>query len=69
MSPKEKAKELFDKYQIAGSQWYVDTTKRYCLITVDEILQVLSTLDNKMNLGLNETPNYWLEVKTEIEKL
>ena len=43
MTPKEKAKELFDKYQIAGSQWYVDTTKKYALIAVDEIMSQYKT--------------------------
>lgn len=66
MTPKEKAKELFDKYQIAGSQWYVDTTKKYALIAVDEIIEAI-------DWHYYETPNneiqYWEEVKQEIEKL
>ena len=62
MTPKEKARELFDKYQIAGSQWYVDTTKKYALITVDEILQSGKDVDEFAD-------NYWLQVKQEIENL
>jgi len=62
MTPKEKAKELFDKYQIAGSQWYVDTTKKYALITVDEILQSGKDVDEFAD-------SYWLQVKQEIENL
>lgn len=66
MTPKEKAKELFDKYQIAGSQWYVDTTKKCALIAVDEIIEAI-------DWHYYETPNneieYWEEVKHEIEKL
>ena len=69
MTPKEKAKELFDKYQRAGSQYYIDTTKKYALILVDEILELFkneSLIPHLMNL-MNE--KYWLEVKNEIEKL
>jgi len=62
MTPKEKARELFDKYQIAGSQWYVDTTKKYALITVDEILQSGKDVDEFAG-------SYWLQVKQEIENL
>jgi len=62
MTPKEKARELFDKYQIAGSQWYVDTTKKYALITVDEILQSGKDVDEFAD-------SYWLQVKQEIENL
>lgn len=66
MTPKEKARELFDKYQIAGSQWYVDTTKNYALIAVDEIIEAI-------DWHYYETPNneiqYWEEVKQEINNL
>jgi len=62
MTPKEKAKELFDKYQIKGSQWYVDTTKKYALIAVDEILKEYWSHDTKRR-------DWWKEVKQEIEKI
>lgn len=64
MTPKEKARELFDKYQIVGSQWYVDTTKKYALITVDEILKVASFYNDSQ-----AEVTYWQEVKQEIENL
>ena len=68
MTPKEKAKELFDKYQVAGSQWYIDTTKKYALIAVDEILNVIAY--NKWESEPQMTRGqYWQEVKQEIEKL
>ena len=57
---KQKAKELFDKYQIAGSQCYVDTTKKYALIAVDEIIKLIDSYKEEQ---------YWLEVKQEIENL
>lgn len=64
MTPKEKAKELFDKYQIAGSQWYVDRTKNYALIAVGEILDMVK------HTPIEDIENeYWEQVKQEIEKL
>lgn len=62
MTAKEKAKELFDKYQDAGSKWYVDTTKKYALIAVDEIL-------NQFKWRPSIGSSFWQEVKQEIEKL
>jgi hypothetical protein len=72
MTPKEKARELFDKYQIAGSQWYVDTTKKYALIAVDEIEQALTDYGRGDSLQLQNMDSefrFWQEVKQEIEKL
>ena len=75
MTPKEKAKELFGKYQDAGSKWYVDTTKKYCLIAVDEIMSN-GLLENqpKFNMMRGDAPtpqqiDYWSKVKTEINNL
>jgi len=71
-TPKEKAKELYDKYQIAGSQWYVDRTKNYALIAVDEIINTLSMdirdVDVRGNILL-DLIDYWRQVKQEIEIL
>ena len=61
MTPKEKARELFDKYQDVGSKWYIDTTKKYALIAVDEILSI-------KNLEY-EDYIYYQECKQEIENL
>jgi hypothetical protein len=72
MTPKEKARELFDKYQIAGSQWYVDTTKKYALIAVDEIEQALTDYGRGDSLQLQNMDSefrFWEQVKQEIEKL
>jgi hypothetical protein len=72
MTPKEKARELFDKYQIAGSQWYVDTTKKYALIAVDEIEEALTDYGRGDSLQLQNMDSefrFWEQVKTEIEKL
>jgi uncharacterized protein YydD (DUF2326 family) len=73
MTPKEKAKELVDKYsdnivvkfqEYAGAHYseleLSDTeTKQCALICVDEILEFHDRIDVK----------YWKEVKQEIEKL
>lgn len=76
MIPKEKAKELIDKY-INASFNCTDCDTPYCdikctslsifeaklcvLIAVNEILEVLSK-------DLNPLVNYWFEVKREIKK-
>jgi len=67
MTPKEKAKELFDKYSnpfdrngcIPPSEALFNATVKQCaLITVDEILIVL----NQLTLEYE----YWEDVKQEI---
>ena len=65
MTPKEKAKELVDKYYHLFSVELENTidyreAKQCALIAVDEIL------DNCENIFEAE---YWQEVKQEIEKL
>ena len=70
MTPKEKAIELTDKYlddkcyngRYGGDEY----DYKYCaLIAVNEIINILKeTVYYKQ-----ETFNYWLEVKTEINKL
>ena len=57
MSPKEKAKELFDKISFDNNK---HIAKRCTLITVNEILDVLFQ---------HHKIDYWKEVKQEIEKL
>ena len=81
-TPKEKAKEFFDKYQLAGSQWYVDRTKNYALIAVDEIINSTpldptdvdwddcgGTHQYWYQAQKKEALEFWKEVKKEIEKL
>jgi len=67
MTPKRKAKELFDKYQDAGSKWYVDITKEYALIVVDEILKEIN--DNYDTLHATDRKLFWEQVKEEINKI
>jgi hypothetical protein len=61
-SPKEKAKELFDKMDnVVGGGNY--DAKQYALIAVDEILQ-----GQYISIKLHEI-EYWKKVKKEINKL
>jgi hypothetical protein len=72
MAPKEKAKELFDKFylipELNGSCILTKHTAKQCaLIVVDEIL-------NEFPKGFNgnfemKRKLYWQEVKQEINKL
>jgi hypothetical protein len=63
MTPKEKAKDLFDKYWEEIEIGY-DNSKHCALIAVDEILKVLCTPHKNESEYM-----YWQEVKQEIEKL
>lgn len=81
MTPKEKAKELVNKYKpfvygFIGSSMLTNTedqsvikmnAKQCALIAVDEIINYLTTsLDVQTSLI---AVDYWREVKQEIEKL
>jgi hypothetical protein len=83
MTPKEKAKELFDKYCYAirteerDSGYFTNViyAKQCALIAVDEILKlnhpyVIVHESFEDNVIENMTQEYyWQEVKTELEKL
>ena len=71
MTPKEKAKELVDKFSTVGLQQR-NEGRTCALITVDEIISqweyidiYLSDLGGELNINLK----YWYQVKQEIEKL
>ncbi len=73
MTPKKKAKELFDKfypYVMMAGYYYeateegdIQNAKECTLIAVDEIL------DNNLWFNDEINNNYWLEVKQEIDNL
>lgn len=66
MTPKEKAKELFDKMQFTPLYLLTnETSKEKALIVVDEVIK---TQRNIYGLN-NKTTKFYLEVKQEIEKL
>ena len=71
LTPKQKAKELFNKYQIAGSQWYVETTKKYTLIAVDEIINSLENYGKESDelQNMENDFRYWQEVKEDLLKM
>jgi hypothetical protein len=71
MTPKEKAKELYQKYSKGKDEngWYLcefdSCAKKCALIAVDEIIK-----NDKENYGINGFVfEYWQEVKQEIENL
>jgi hypothetical protein len=85
MTPKDKAKELFDKiYKLDNRAWY-DTAKQCALIAVDEIIDALEKYDELTEKHLKDEFNvtyfscelqnmdsdfrYWQQVKQEIENL
>jgi hypothetical protein len=72
MTPKEKAKELFDKMCLAmatestefGYYTNVIHAKKCALIAVDEILEVCISISD-----FTDDYEYWKLVKYELEKL
>jgi hypothetical protein len=61
MTPKEKAKELFDKYtKFQNGYGYEYKAKQCALIAVDELILYAHN---------NYYHNYWQEVKQEINNL
>jgi hypothetical protein len=77
MTPKEKAKELYDKmYSINIDEFIsIHASKNAALIAVDEILKcnletsVSSNPHIEFNSKLINQYQWWQEVKQEIEKL
>ena len=65
MTPKEKAKELTDKYYNVGDQEF-DYSKEFALIAIDLALEFCNGKD--MNEEFDKVL-YLLEVKNEIENL
>jgi len=68
MTPKEKAQELFDKFNKPDTTHYpyVHNAQQCALIAVEEILDVISSIYDYDFEKLNP---FWEEVKQEIEKL
>ncbi len=74
MTPKEKAEELLHKMQL---DWgcnccYNDWAKECALIAVDELIMAHNKMKDFLfdEIGyLITTPDYWQQVKEEIEQL
>lgn len=72
MTPKQKALELFFKYEIENRHFFKNgfeyngkKTKNCCLIAINEIINILKeTVYFKQ-----ETYNYWIEVKKELNNI
>jgi hypothetical protein len=56
MTPKDKAKELVDKYWTFSFDIFFEEAKECALIAVDELIKETGS-------------KYWYDVKQEIEKL
>jgi hypothetical protein len=82
MTPKEKAQELYIKcinclpiLKYEQAQTIVNTSKKYALIMVDEILNsykpILIFENKSWSLDCHQFNfiNYWSKVKEEIEKI
>ena len=69
MTPKEKAKELIDKYQFVYIQNYTSMfeVKECVLIAVDEILDV--DYFDMSEEHFENIMEYWEQVKEEIKKI
>jgi Mg/Co/Ni transporter MgtE len=68
MRPKEKAQELFDKFNKPDTTHYpyVHNAQQCALIAVDEILDVITSIYDYDFEKLNP---FWEEVKQEINNL
>jgi hypothetical protein len=79
MTPKEKAQELIEKYDLAlqNLSIYFEIRKHFtyncALILVDEIIESLLEYDNRNNTyelqNMDRDFNYWKKVEQEIKKL
>ena len=78
MTPKEKAKELVDKYlknnPIQASVGLLKLQAKKCaLVAVNEIISICPYQNYKKTIspydGAELSADYWEEVKTEIEEL
>jgi len=79
MTPKEKAQELIEKFDLAlqNVSIYFEIRKHFvyncAIITLDEIIEALLEYDNRNDTyelqNMDRDFNYWKQVKKEINKL
>ena len=69
MTPKEKAKQLYDRYCNMSS--YCDDANECALITVNEIIHNNNEINGPGDgwIYVEENTDYWKQVKEEIQKL
>ena len=68
MTPKDKAKELIDKFSIVGLQQQNEGIE-CALICVDEIIKANPYSEAQKYIPAYSTIKYWQEVREEILKL
>lgn len=68
LSPKEKAKDLYDKYEFVYIQNYTSKheVKQCILIAIDEICEAINWHELEVP---NKEWDYWNDVKLEVERL
>jgi predicted membrane protein len=69
MTPKEKAKDLFNKYYLFIDIKNYENTKACALIAVDELINFNTGYSHITGFGMMPHNAYWQEVKQEIEAL
>jgi len=74
MTAKEKAKELYKKYEFVYIPNYTSKfeVKECCLIVCDEMINYIDSKGNgyyTLSEELRNDYDFWLDVKAEIEKL
>jgi hypothetical protein len=69
MTPKEKAKQLYDSFEddlMEADVYFLETAKKRCaLIAVNEIIDIFENIDDIQGWYYS----YWESVKIEIEKI
>lgn len=66
MTPRQKANQLFNRYQSEVGMFKFDA-KHYALIAIEEIIEQLTSIEEAPN---NENAfDYWEEVKEEFKEL
>ena len=73
MTPKEKAKDLYNKflrYVPAEEEFEHEYSKQCALLAVEEIIPIVNSYENALSASQQSNYlEYWYEVKKEIEKL
>ena len=69
MTPKEKAKQLFESFEddlMEADVYFLEAAKKRCaLIAVNEIIDIFENIDDIQGWYYS----YWESVKNEIEKI
>jgi hypothetical protein len=71
LSPKEKAKELYNKYEFVYIQNYTSSheVKQCCLLACDEVIDVINKYSIHSDCPEDADAEYWENVKIEVERL